>query len=104
MYWSFGDEFGRIFVSLKDGLEKFLSSESASDGDDGDKQMAQGASESKKPDNGDGDDDMGASPQEDPMVMATPKKDKPGNKRKRASPFKEAVGRMLFGKSKSDSG
>ena len=99
MYWSFGKEFGRIFNSFKEGLEKFLSSESASDGDDGDKQMAQGASESKKPDNGDGDDDMGASPQ-DPMVMATPKKDKPGNKRKRASPFKEAVRGMLFGKSK----
>ena len=99
----FGEEFGASFKSFKEGLEKFLSSESASDGDDGDKQMAQGASESKKPDNGDGDDDMGASPQ-DPMVMATPKKDKPGNKRKRASPFKEAVGRMLFGKSKSDSG
>ena len=103
MYWSFGKEFGRIFNSFKEGLEKFLSSESASDGDDGDKQMAQGASESKKPDNGDGDADMGASPQ-DPMVMATPKKDKPGNKRKRASPFKEAVRGMLFGKSKSDSG
>ena len=79
---------------MKDGLDEFFD-------DDGDKQM--GASESKKPDNGDGDDDMGASPQ-DPMVMATPKKDKPGNKRKRNSPFKEAVGRMLFGKSKSDSG
>ena len=90
---------------MKDGLDEFFD-------DDGDKQMGDGdgdgdddmgVSESKKPDNGDGDDDMGASPQ-DPMVMATPKKDKPGNKRKRASPFKEAVGRMLFGKSKSDSG
>ena len=99
MYWSFGKEFGRIFNSFKEGLEKFLSSESASDGDDGDKQMAQGASESKKSDNGDGDDDMGASPQ-DPMVMATPKKDKPDNKRKRVSPFKETVRGMLFGKSK----
>ena len=100
MYLFFGEEFGASFKSLKDGLEKFLSSESASDGDDGDKQMAQGASESKKPDNGDGGDDMGASPQEDPMVMATPKKDKPGNKRKRVSPFKETVRGMLFGKSK----
>ena len=101
MYCSFGKEFGRIFNSFKEGLEKFVSSESASDGDDCDKQMAQGASESKKSDNGDGDDDMGASPQEDPMVMGTPKKDKPDNKRKRVSPFKEAVRGVLFGKSKS---
>ncbi len=97
----FGEEFGASFKSFKEGLKKFLSSESASDGDDGDKQMAQGASESKKPDNGDGDDYMGASPQEDPMLMATPKQDRPDNKRKRVSPFKEAVRGMLFGKSTS---
>ena len=44
MYLFFGEEFGASFKSFKQGLEKFLSSESASDGDDGDKQMAQGAS------------------------------------------------------------
>jgi len=96
LYWSFGDEFGRIFVSLKDGLEKFLSSDGVDDKGD-DEHM--GVSESKKPDTGDGADEMGNSPQDD-MVMATPKKDKPDNKRKRVSPFKETVRGMLFGKSK----
>ena len=95
----FGEEFGASFESLKEGLDEFLSSESASDCDDGDKQMAQGASESKKPDNGDGDDDMPDSPPPEAEYepKATPSKPKSKKqKRKGISPLK-----LLFGKSKS---
>ena len=105
----FGEEFGASFKSLKDGLDEFFD-------DDGDKQMGaseskkpdngdgdggddMGVSESKKPDNGDGDDDMPDSPPPEAEYepKATPSKPKSKKqKRKGISPLK-----LLFGKSKS---